>query len=141
MCVTGYNEIMQEVPRCRSVLAVVSPAQYSPPQLLNALRQLGALPSPPVVVLLQVHIHSRLYTIYLPTPLGFLIATSSRTFTMSISFYSFSLCYVYVNILSSSYPFPALSGIGTTCCDKDSAIMFTTGRLPYVNPPRKWSGC
>jgi hypothetical protein len=32
-----------------------------------------------------------------------------------------------------------LSGVGTTyfssCCDKDSAIIFTTGRLPDVNPP------
>jgi hypothetical protein len=32
-----------------------------------------------------------------------------------------------------------LSGVGTTCfsscCDKDSAIIFTTGRLPDVSPP------
>jgi hypothetical protein len=32
-----------------------------------------------------------------------------------------------------------LSGVGATCfsscCDKDSAIIFTTGRLPDVNPP------
>jgi hypothetical protein len=32
-----------------------------------------------------------------------------------------------------------LSGVGTTCfsscCDKDSAIIFTTSRLPDVNPP------
>jgi hypothetical protein len=32
-----------------------------------------------------------------------------------------------------------LSGVGTTCfsscCDKDSAFIFTTGRLPDVNPP------
>jgi hypothetical protein len=32
-----------------------------------------------------------------------------------------------------------LSGVGTTsfssCCDKDSAIVFTTGRLPDVNSP------
>jgi hypothetical protein len=38
----------------------------------------------------------------------------------------------------SSYPFPSLNGVGTTCfssCyDKDSAIIFTTG-LPDVNPP------
>jgi hypothetical protein len=26
-------------------------------------------------------------------------------------------------------------------CDKDSAIIFTTGRLPDVNPPWNWSGC
>jgi hypothetical protein len=34
-------------------------------------------------------------------------------------------------------PFPALCGVGTTCfsscCDKESAIIFTTGRLPDVN--------
>jgi hypothetical protein len=32
-----------------------------------------------------------------------------------------------------------LSGVGITCfsscCDKDSAIIFTTGRLPDINPP------
>jgi hypothetical protein len=32
-----------------------------------------------------------------------------------------------------------LSGVDTTsfslCCDKDSATIFTTGRLPDVNPP------
>jgi hypothetical protein len=32
-----------------------------------------------------------------------------------------------------------LSGVGTTCfsscCDKYSAFIFTTGRLPDVNPP------
>jgi hypothetical protein len=41
--------------------------------------------------------------------------------------------------IPSSYPFPTLSGVGTTCfssCyDKDSAIIFTTGRLSNVNPP------
>lgn len=40
--------------RCRSVVAVLSPAQYTPPQLLAALSQLSALSVPPVVVLLQV---------------------------------------------------------------------------------------
>jgi hypothetical protein len=39
---------------------------------------------------------------------------------------------------SSSYPYP-LSGVGTkcfsSCCDKDSAIIFTPGHLPDVNPP------
>jgi hypothetical protein len=43
------------------------------------------------------------------------------------------------NKKSSSYPFPTLSGVGTTyfssCSDKDSEIIFTTGRLPVVNPP------
>ncbi|XP_052737379.1 uncharacterized protein LOC112045643 [Bicyclus anynana] len=48
-----YGELVGEVSRCRSVVAVLSPAQYSPPQLLTALRQLGALSVPPVVVLLQ----------------------------------------------------------------------------------------
>jgi hypothetical protein len=32
-----------------------------------------------------------------------------------------------------------LSGVGATCfsscCDKDWAIIFTTGRLPEINPP------
>ncbi|KAL4704827.1 hypothetical protein ACJJTC_001302 [Scirpophaga incertulas] len=51
-----YKEIMSEMGRCRSALCVVSPAQYAsaPQQLLAAFRQLGALPAPPVVVLLQV---------------------------------------------------------------------------------------
>ncbi|XP_038208748.1 uncharacterized protein LOC119830011 [Zerene cesonia] len=49
-----YKEIVGEASRCRSVVAVVSPAQYaSPHQLLTALCQLRALPHPPVVVLLQ----------------------------------------------------------------------------------------
>ncbi|CAK1548504.1 unnamed protein product [Leptosia nina] len=49
-----YNEIVCEAARCRSVVAVVSPAQYSSPHhLLTALCQLRALPHPPVVVLLQ----------------------------------------------------------------------------------------
>ncbi|XP_047523179.1 uncharacterized protein LOC125061686 [Pieris napi] len=49
-----YKEIVCEAARCRSVVAVLSPAQYSSPhQLLTALCQLRALPQPPVVVLLQ----------------------------------------------------------------------------------------
>ncbi|XP_013167150.1 PREDICTED: uncharacterized protein LOC106117394 [Papilio xuthus] len=48
-----YSEIVGEAARCRSLVAVLSPAQYSPQQLLTALRQLRALPLPPVVVLLQ----------------------------------------------------------------------------------------
>jgi hypothetical protein len=40
---------------------------------------------------------------------------------------------------SSSYPFPTLSEVGTTCfsscCDKDSTIIFADGRLPDINPP------
>jgi hypothetical protein len=28
----------------------------------------------------------------------------------------------------------------SSCCNKDSAIVFTTGRLPDVNPPWNWSG-
>ncbi|CAG9782971.1 unnamed protein product [Diatraea saccharalis] len=48
-----YTEIMSETARCRSVLVVMSPAQYTPQHLLVAFRQLAALPQPPVVVLLQ----------------------------------------------------------------------------------------
>jgi hypothetical protein len=44
-------------------------------------------------------------------------------------------------VLSSSYPFPTLRRVGTTCfssyCDKDSAIICTTGRLPDVNASLK----
>ncbi|KAJ2946365.1 hypothetical protein O0L34_g12403 [Tuta absoluta] len=50
---TWYSTLCGEVDRARSLVAVVSPAQYSPQQLLTALRQLRALPVPPVVVLLQ----------------------------------------------------------------------------------------
>lgn len=50
---TWYGELVGEASRCRSLVAVLSPAQYSPQQLLTALRQLRALPLPPVVVLLQ----------------------------------------------------------------------------------------
>ncbi|XP_026323690.1 uncharacterized protein LOC113232980 [Hyposmocoma kahamanoa] len=50
---TWYKELTEEVNRSRSLVAVVSPAQYSPQQLLTALRQLRALTVPPVVVLLQ----------------------------------------------------------------------------------------
>nr|XP_026484965.1 uncharacterized protein LOC113392650 [Vanessa tameamea] len=48
-----YSELVGEVSRGRSLVAVLSPAQYTPQQLLTALRQLRALPVPPVVVLLQ----------------------------------------------------------------------------------------
>ncbi|KAI8429940.1 hypothetical protein MSG28_000406 [Choristoneura fumiferana] len=48
-----YAELLSECTRSRSLVAVVSPAQHSPAQLLAALRQLRALPLPPVVVLLQ----------------------------------------------------------------------------------------
>ncbi|CAB3248425.1 unnamed protein product [Arctia plantaginis] len=50
---TWYSELVSEASRCRSLVAVLSPAQYEPQQLLTALRQLRALPLPPVVVLLQ----------------------------------------------------------------------------------------
>jgi hypothetical protein len=37
-------------------------------------------------------------------------------------------------------PFPKLSGVGfSLCCDKDSAIIFTTSRLPDVNPPWEYA--
>ncbi|CAG9575864.1 unnamed protein product [Danaus chrysippus] len=48
-----YSSLVCEVSRCRSLVAVLSPCQYSSQQLLTALRQLRALPVPPVVVLLQ----------------------------------------------------------------------------------------
>ncbi|XP_049887238.1 fibroblast growth factor receptor 3-like [Pectinophora gossypiella] len=50
---TWYSVLAGEAGRCRSLVAVISPAQHSPTQLLTALRQLRALPLPPVVVLLQ----------------------------------------------------------------------------------------
>jgi hypothetical protein len=50
-----------------------------------------------------------------------------------------------INIFSLLPTLIPPSGVGTTCfsscCDKDSAIIFTTGRLPDVNPPWNWSGC
>lgn len=48
-----YHELEGECARCRALVAVLSPAQYSAAQLLTSLRQLRALPMPPVVVLLQ----------------------------------------------------------------------------------------
>jgi hypothetical protein len=39
---------------------------------------------------------------------------------------------------SSSYPYPTKLGrynMFSSRCDKDSAFIFTTGRLPDVNPP------
>jgi hypothetical protein len=46
---------------------------------------------------------------------------------------------IYRLIISSfSYPYPAKWGgynMFSLCCDKDSAIVITTGRLPVVNPP------
>jgi hypothetical protein len=39
---------------------------------------------------------------------------------------------------SSSYPYPSKWGrynMFSSCCDKDSAFIFTTGCLPDVNPP------
>jgi hypothetical protein len=47
-----------------------------------------------------------------------------------------------INSEITQFLFPTLiplSGVGTTCfsscCDKDSAIIFTTSLLPDVNPP------
>jgi hypothetical protein len=43
-----------------------------------------------------------------------------------------------------SYPSPTkwgLYNIFSSCCDKDSAIVFTTGLLPDVNPYWEWIGC
>jgi hypothetical protein len=45
------------------------------------------------------------------------------------------------NNSSSSYPFPTKWGrynLFSSCCDKDSAFIFTNGRLPDVNPPWNW---
>jgi hypothetical protein len=43
---------------------------------------------------------------------------------------------------SSSYPYPTKWGryMFSLYCDKDLAIIFTTG-VPDVNPPWNWSGC
>lgn len=48
-----YGELVDSVQKCRSLVCVVSPRQYTPAQLLIALRQLRALPMQPVLVLLQ----------------------------------------------------------------------------------------
>jgi hypothetical protein len=41
-----------------------------------------------------------------------------------------------VNQSSSIFLFPTLIPLSfSSCCDKDSAIIFTTDRLPDVNPP------
>jgi hypothetical protein len=53
------------------------------------------------------------------------VCTYSKEFIYLSSFFSFSY-------------FIPLSEVGNmflSCCDKDSAIVFTTGRLPDVNPP------
>jgi hypothetical protein len=72
---------------------------------------------------------------------------------LSLSLISISLipCLTQSNHLFLGRPLPLilvllllptlirLSGVGITCfsscCDKDSAFIFTTGRLPDVNPP------
>jgi hypothetical protein len=44
----------------------------------------------------------------------------------------------------SSCPYPTKWGrynMFSSCCDKDSAFIFTTGRLPNVNPPWKFGWC
>jgi hypothetical protein len=54
--------------------------------------------------------------------------------------YSFLYNEQLSSLVSYSYPFTTQSGVDTTCfsscCDKHSAIIYTTGRLPDVNPPR-----
>jgi hypothetical protein len=50
---------------------------------------------------------------------------------------------VHNTLFSTLIPF---IGFGTTCfssccCEKDSAIIFTTGRMPDVNPPWNRNGC
>jgi hypothetical protein len=41
-------------------------------------------------------------------------------------------------MIFASYPYPTMWGrynMFLSCCDKDLAVIFTTGRLPDVNPP------
>jgi hypothetical protein len=58
----------------------------------------------------------------------------------------FSLFFSAINNNSNSLflTLIPLSGVGTTCfsscCDKDSEIVFSTGRLPDESPPYNWSG-
>jgi hypothetical protein len=45
---------------------------------------------------------------------------------------------VLVVLISSSYPYPTKWGrynMFSTCCDKNSAFIFSNGHLPDVNPP------
>jgi hypothetical protein len=55
----------------------------------------------------------------------------------SFFFHTFNTNLTAKNVLSPTLI--PLSGVGTTCfsscCDKDSAIIFTTDGLPDVNPP------
>jgi hypothetical protein len=63
------------------------------------------------------------------------IALISRGISANIELHGYSVTY---SSSYSFYPYSTLSGVGTTCfpscCDKDSAIIFTTGRLADVNP-------
>jgi hypothetical protein len=46
--------------------------------------------------------------------------------------------YFFLQFSSSSYPYPtkwSRYNMFLSCCDKDSAIIFMTGRLPDVKPP------
>jgi hypothetical protein len=48
------------------------------------------------------------------------------------------LPFLFQGSLSFSYPFPNKWGpynMFSSCCDKNSAIVFTNGRRPDVNPP------
>ncbi|GBP23002.1 hypothetical protein EVAR_15676_1 [Eumeta japonica] len=48
-----HESLSEPAVRSRALVAVVSPQQYTPAQLHTALRQLRALPLPPIVVFLQ----------------------------------------------------------------------------------------
>jgi hypothetical protein len=52
--------------------------------------------------------------------------------------YSLLFLQYHTRLGHHSYPYPTKWGrynIFSSCCDKDLAIVFTTGRLPDVNPP------
>jgi hypothetical protein len=43
--------------------------------------------------------------------------------------------------MSSQFSYPYHTTCFSSCCDKDSAIIFTIGRLPVINPPWEKSEC
>jgi hypothetical protein len=65
-----------------------------------------------------------------------ILSALSPPFVSFFSVIEIFFCSVFIRYTSSSfsYPYPTKRG------DKDSAIVFTTGRLPDVNPPWNWSG-
>jgi hypothetical protein len=68
------------------------------------------------------------------------------TILVIIGWFTLWLIYIIISVVlllifcsysSFSYPYPTKWGWYKflSCCDKDSEIIFTTGRLPDVNPP------